>query len=59
MTAAQVAQKKKDKGSDNIPEFEPPKLADQLERKLGLLHDEWNDETKYISDDVAAWYKFY
>ena len=25
---------KKEKGGDNIPEFEPPRLADQLERKL-------------------------
>ena len=32
---------KKEKGADNIPEFEPPRLADQLERKLQILPNEW------------------
>ena len=32
---------KREKGADNIPEFEPPRLADQLERKLQILPNEW------------------
>ena len=32
---------KRGKGEDNIPEFEPPRLADQLERKLQILPNEW------------------
>lgn len=50
---------KKQKGGDNIPEFEPPRLADQLERKLQILPNEWYQETSYKSDDVAALYAFY
>jgi len=50
---------KKEKGTDNIPEFEPPRLADQLERKLQILPNEWYQETTYKSDDVAALYAFY
>jgi len=50
---------KKEKGGDNIPEFEPPRLADQLERKLQILPNEWYEETTYKSDDVAAHYAFY
>lgn len=50
---------KKERGGDNIPEFEPPRLADQLERKLQILPNEWYQETSYKSDDVAALYAFY
>lgn len=50
---------RKEKGGDNIPEFEPPRLADQLERKLQILPNEWYQETAYKSDDVAALYAFY
>ena len=50
---------KKEKGGDNIPEFEPPRLADSLERKLQILPNEWYEETTYKSDDVAAHYAFY
>ena len=50
---------RKEKGGDNIPEFEPPCLADQLERKLQILPNEWYQETTYKSDDVAALYAFY
>jgi len=50
---------KKEKGSDNIPNFEPPKLDKQLERKLQILPNEWFQETSYVSDDVAALYAFY
>jgi len=32
---------KKEKGSDNIPEFELPQLQDNLERKLQILENEW------------------
>lgn len=50
----------RDKGSgDNIPDFEPPRLPDHLERKLQVLPNEWFQETHYISDDVAALYAFY
>ena len=31
----------KEKGGDNIPDFEPPSLADQLERKLQIEPNEW------------------
>ena len=50
---------KREKGGDNIPEFEPPRLADQLERKLQILPNEWYQETSYKSDDVASLYAFY
>lgn len=50
---------KKEKGGDNIPEFEPPTLSDHLERKLQILPNEWYDETTFKSDDVAALYAFY
>lgn len=50
---------KKEKGSDNIPNFEPPKLDKHLERKLQILPNEWYQETSYVSDDVAALYAFY
>jgi len=50
---------KKEKGGDNVPEFEPPRLADQLERKLQIEPNEWYSETSYKSDDVAALYAFY
>ena len=48
-----------EKGGDNIPEFEPPTLAAQLERKLQILPNEWYQETTYKSDDTAALYAFY
>lgn len=50
---------KQEKGGEKIPEFEPPKLADQLERKLQILPNEWHQETSYQQDDVAALYAFY
>lgn len=50
---------KKEKGGENIPEFEPPCLDNQLERKLQILPNEWFKETTYKSDDVAALYQFY
>jgi hypothetical protein len=50
---------KKEQGSDNIPDFEPPALDDRLERKLQILPNEWYEETTYKSDDVAAHYNFY
>ena len=50
---------KKEQGADNIPDFEPPALDDQLERKLQILPNEWYEETAYKSDDVAAHYSFY
>ena len=50
---------KKEQGSDNIPDFEPPMLDDRLERKLQILPNEWYEETSYKSDDVAALYSFY
>lgn len=61
MTYAQTLRStsKREKGGDNIPEFEPPKLAEQLERKLQILPNEWYQETSYKSDDVAALYAFY
>lgn len=31
----------KEKGGDNIPDFEPPSLAEQLERKLQIEPNEW------------------
>jgi len=31
----------KEKGADKIPDFEPPSLADQLERKLQIEPNEW------------------
>jgi len=49
---------KREKGGDNIPEFEPPKLG-TLERKLQILPNEWYEETSYKNDDVAALYAFY
>ena len=49
----------KEKGGENIPEFEPPSLDNQLERKLQILPNEWFKETTYKSDDVAALYQFY
>jgi hypothetical protein len=54
-----LGSKKKEKGSDNIPDFEPPKLAENLERKLQILPNEWQQETRYISDEVSALYAFY
>lgn len=50
---------KKEKGSDNIPNFEPPQLGENLERKLQILPNEWYQETSYKSDDVSALYAFY
>ena len=32
---------KREKGGDNSPEFEPPRLAEHLERKLQILPGEW------------------
>lgn len=49
---------KKGAGTENIPEFEPPKLLN-LERKLQILNGEWYEESYYKSDDVAAIYAFY
>ena len=49
---------KKEKGADNIPDFEPPQLAQDLSRKLQILPNEWFNETYYKSDDVAALYTF-
>ena len=61
MTYAQTLRStiKREKGGDNIPEFEPPRLADHLERKLQILPNEWYQETSYKNDDVAALYAFY
>ena len=61
MTYAQTLKStvKKEKGGENIPEFEPPSLDNQLERKLQILPNEWFKETTYKSDDVAALYQFY
>lgn len=49
---------KKEKGADNIPDFEPPQLDAELQRKLQILPNEWFMETYYKSDDVAALYTF-
>ena len=61
MTYAQTLKQTsmKEKGGDNVPEFEPPRLADLLERKLQIEPNEWYSETSYKSDDVAALYAFY
>lgn len=48
---------KQDKG-EKIPEFEPPRLMN-LERKLQILNGEWNEESSFKNDDVAALYAFY
>ena len=58
MTYAQTLKNtaKKEKGGENIPEFEPPTLDNQIERKLQILPNEWFKETTYKSDDVAALY---
>jgi len=58
MTYAQTLKytAKKEKGGENIPEFEPPTLDNQIERKLQILPNEWFKETTYKSDDVAALY---
>jgi len=50
---------KKEKGSDNIPEFELPQLQDNLERKLQILENEWFVQTSYSQDDSAALYQFF
>lgn len=50
---------KKEKGSDAIPEFELPRLAQNLERKLQILDNEWLLQTSYTSDDTAALYAFF
>ena len=50
---------KKEKGSDAIPEFELPRLAENLERKLQILDDEWAISTTFSSDDSAALYCFF
>lgn len=50
---------KKEKGSDNIPEFKLPKLEETLERKLQILENEWFVQTSYTSDDAAALYQFF
>jgi len=50
---------KKEKGSDNIPEFELPRLNATLERKLQILEKEWYEETSYTSDEAAAKYFFF
>lgn len=50
---------KKEKGSDNIPEFELPRLNEVLERKLQILEKEWYEETSYTSDEAAAKYFFF
>ena len=42
-----------------MPEFEPPRLSESLERKLSILPNEWYHETSYKSDDVASMYAFY
>lgn len=55
---AQTLKQTKNEKGDNIPEFEPPKLAN-LERKLQLLPGEWYEESYYGSDDVAALYALY
>jgi len=47
------------KGGENILEFEPPRLKDQLERKLQILPNEWFKETTYKNEDVAAFYAFF
>jgi len=50
---------KKEKGSDAIPEFELPRLPENLERKLQILDNEWSISTSYSSDDAAALYCFF
>ena len=61
MTYAQTLKStvKKEKGGENIPDFEPPSLKNQLERKLQILPNEWFKETTYKSDEKAALYQFY
>lgn len=61
MTYAQTLKytAKKEKGGENIPEFEPPCLENHLERKLQILPNEWYKETTYKSDEVAALYQYY
>lgn len=43
---------KKEKGSDQIPEFELPRLPqnERLQRKLQILENEWRIETNYQTD---------
>ena len=48
---------KQEKG-ENIPEFIPPRLIG-MERKLQILNGEWQEESYFKSDDVAALYAFY
>ena len=48
---------KQEKG-ENIPEFVPPRLIG-MERKLQILNGEWQEESYFKSDDVAALYAFY
>jgi len=31
----------KEKGSENVPDFEPPSLEKHLERKIQILPNEW------------------
>jgi hypothetical protein len=50
---------KKEKGSDAIPDFELPRLAQNLERKLQILDNEWSVSTSYTSDDAAALYCYF
>ena len=49
----------KEKGSENVPDFEPPRLEKNLERKIQILQNEWRVHTSYKSDDVAALYVFF
>ena len=51
--------KQQNSKEDQIPDFEPPRLDQNLERKLQILPNEWQQETRYLSDDVAALYAFY
>ena len=48
---------KQEKG-ENIPEFIPPRLMG-MQRKLQILNGEWQEESYFKSDDVAALYAFY
>ena len=61
MTYAQTLRQtfvKKTKGEDKIPEFEPPNLNNSLTRKLQLLPTEFQKESSYCSDEVAAYYRY-
>lgn len=45
---------KKEKGGENIPDFQPPELEGALRRKLQILNEEWFMESAFKSEEVAA-----